>query len=655
MDLDIAEVQRAAEFELEHAARHHDFEVEERKKLSDIWSLTVQSVGGAGLDESLEGSRAWWSGDPPGGADVLSVLPERDEINLRFATRTPPAKGHLLRLYPPRYLEALLAIWNDWDWALKARDWFRQIQNANRRTPGGALSTEAYPWLRARQREAFAAIEWEASFLWGPPGTGKTTTLGALLGQYILERQNDRVLLLATTNSAVDQALVAVDRALDRRLDQASARARRQCLRIGQHFLPHHYESRQHLLPVRDVSLLKELTELETKRPSKEEVEAFARWTERIERVRQKIRKEGEDALERSRLAAMTTTRAAFTLDQLRKVAPFDLIVFDEASQVSLPHAIALGPLGDRVLFAGDPHQLAPIAQGKHPDVQKWFGQSIFAVTNQKQEEVAFLNEQSRMATPICQVVSHTFYGAELVVAEDALKSQDWEAARRVVRNQRLGDEAVGLLPIDADGQWSARYRGPIRYDSAVLLAEVAEELSTAGVGDIVVLTPFRAQRTLVKGQLKRRGLAGKVRVSTVHRAQGSEHHTVLFDPVDGDNDFLKTDDARRLVNVAISRAQARFGIVLSPADRKNPLFEQIATIVENRHRFSAVEGLSQYARDPDFPYVLQGKVITFGKFLGEVVDVTADGEKFTMNDFLSGRTRTFKTSLILEKHGEAV
>src|SRR5262249_39053821 len=64
-----------------------------------------------GLDESLEGSAAWWPGPPKGTADVLSVSAEHEQINLRFLTALPPTRGQTLRLYPPRYLEALKEIW----------------------------------------------------------------------------------------------------------------------------------------------------------------------------------------------------------------------------------------------------------------------------------------------------------------------------------------------------------------------------------------------------------------------------------------------------------------------------------------------------------------------------------------------------------------
>jgi len=69
------------------------------------------AYGARGLDESLEGAAAWWAGPPKGTADVLSVSAEYDQINIRYPTAPPPAKGSDISLYPPRYLEKLKEIW----------------------------------------------------------------------------------------------------------------------------------------------------------------------------------------------------------------------------------------------------------------------------------------------------------------------------------------------------------------------------------------------------------------------------------------------------------------------------------------------------------------------------------------------------------------
>ena len=50
-------------------------------------------------------------------------------------------------------------------------------------------------------------------FLWGPPGTGKTLTVGAAVAEWM--RENKRVLIVSTSNAAVDVAAKAVLRSVD--------------------------------------------------------------------------------------------------------------------------------------------------------------------------------------------------------------------------------------------------------------------------------------------------------------------------------------------------------------------------------------------------------------------------------------------------------
>ena len=69
------------------------------------------------------------------------------------------------------------------------------------RDPGPARP-RAYPGLNAEQAQA---VEEMAStplhFLWSPPGTGKTTTLGTAIARWL--RQGRRVLVVSTSNAAV--------------------------------------------------------------------------------------------------------------------------------------------------------------------------------------------------------------------------------------------------------------------------------------------------------------------------------------------------------------------------------------------------------------------------------------------------------------------
>ena len=70
------------------------------------------------------------------------------------------------------------------------------------------------------------------------------------------------------------------------------------------------------------------LADLETKAPEKGDVQVYERWKVQLEGVRSKLRQQSMNAVARARLAAMTTTRAVFSYDDLASLAPYDLVVF---------------------------------------------------------------------------------------------------------------------------------------------------------------------------------------------------------------------------------------------------------------------------------------------------------------------------------------
>jgi DNA replication ATP-dependent helicase Dna2 len=537
------------------------------------------------LDESLEGSETWWPGPPKGAADVLSVVAEEEQLNLRFVTAPLPGAGHRIRIYPPMYLQTLLALWERPGNAERFLDGWQTIHTANRRNPAEVLSPQHFSWLRARQRQAFALPSWRTSFLWGPPGTGKTTTIGTLLATFLASHPAKRVLLLSTTNNAVDHALIAVDEALERmtpREPQPNA-LRKSCARIGNHFVAGNYHGREHLLPVKDVSLVHAMAALEAQMPDRDRVQEFEKWKAKAEGIRAKMRRQALDALKTSRLAAMTTTRAVFTHEELSSLGPYDLMVFDEASQVGLAHSLALVPLGTAAIFAGDPCQLAPIVTSSSADAREWLGRSAFYAMREEDPYTCLLDEQSRMAPDICRVVSRAFYDGKLKVAESCGTDGRWLGERRPFAVLDLGSRNAYLVRTGFESRFSTKYGGHIRYETAELIVSLVGELvKEVSQRDILVLTPYRAQRTLLRTFLKKAGYTG-VLASTVHRAQGSERNTVIFDPVHASTSFLNNRDlGPRLMNVALSRAKARLFVIASRENLLNPVIRQIANIIES-------------------------------------------------------------------------
>lgn len=317
---------------------------------------------------------------------------------------------------------------------------------------------------------------------------------------------------------------------------------------------------------------------LELEEPPKGNIERYVAWKEKLEAARAKLKTDVAEIAASSRVIAVTTNSLFRHFDSIANPGGghWHFAIADEASQIMLPAALMVASIAKCATFAGDPKQLAPIVQSSDDLAQALLGKTAFDVF--KDSVSVFLNEQSRMSQGVCDVVSHTFYGNELVVCRKAAGDPQWKRDRspwflngreipRVVIDDRAGDAT-----------WSKTFNGKIRFASAEIVATWANKLlgSYVEADDILILTPFRAQRALIRSRLRRQGKK-EVRVSTVHRAQGSERKIVIFDPVDAGSPFLNSETGRRLINVAASRAQAHLIILAGAADLKNPHVAQIA------------------------------------------------------------------------------
>lgn len=652
----ILDIRSAIRQELEATPEYYDFKVVRSVREGGLWRVTIQPdavfADGARahvvLDDSFEGSHAWWAGPPKGAAKVLMVLAEDDQIVLKDAASRPPDGQGYLRLYPPRYLQALSRCWSDGAWAGQAYKCLSDLAHPET-VEANPLSGYSFRWLRRAQRRSLKLVSHSSSFLFGPPGTGKTTTLGVLLAEYLHLNPRARVLLLSTTNLAVDQATVAVDRALEM---VGRETLRHRVKRLGSRIVASHYAGREHLLPVRDRELIAKLAKLEAQSPSKEDIGAFSLWSEEVETLRQKLRAQTMEVLRSARLVSMTTTRAAFSLEDLRELPVFDLVIFDEASQVGLAHALALMPLGRARLFAGDPRQLSPVVRSSEKEALHWLARSPFSEKPSSGPSVTFLDEQSRMAVPINDLVSHIFYGGKLRVAADVNEDQDWRQYRSVSFAESAPDEHIRLLSVSENGTWSAKYRGPIRYGSATVIVQMikyALENGQLRASELVVLTPFRAQRALIQQQLRASGVRS-VKVSTVHRAQGSEVRVVFFDPVDAGHPFLMTEDAKRLINVAISRAQAKIVLAHSPNDSLNPTISQIIQRVRLKIGNRPIVSIEEMAVRADFPACAVGLRTRIGPYVGEISGISCDHGSLTLVNEETGKEQVFVVDLLRRK-----
>jgi DNA replication ATP-dependent helicase Dna2 len=656
--MSLADIRAALSAELSATPEYYDFKVLHTERDGALWRVTLepgyvfaegqrpgQRSAQALLDDSLDGASAWWGAPAKGGASVLAVVAEEDQLVLQNASAPPPGPDHLIRLYPTRFLNAVSDAWADTAWGEQAMALLPDLAHPQQAAPGEALTGAPFRWLRPAQRQALSLVQHSSAFLWGPPGTGKTTTLGVLLAEYLDRRPHARVLLLSTTNQAVDVATVAVDKALHKGRREPF---RSSVQRLGTRFDAAAYAGREHLIPTGDHDLIARLARAEAARPASRDAAALKAWADRVADLRDDLRASSLKVLQRCRLASMTTTRAAFTLKTLRELSPdgeppFDLVVFDEASQVSLAHALVLMPLGRARLFAGDPQQLSPVLRSSDRGARRWLGRSAFGEMPGRGPSVAMLDEQSRMAPPIGDLVSQMFYDGVLRVAEAAARSAEWRAQRERHFGAIAADQHVHVHTVRSDGGWSADARGPVRRESADAVAEaVAQALATGDwtPQEMIVLTPFRAQRALIRARLQARGVPEAVRVSTVHRAQGSEAPVVLFDPADGRQPFLQTEEAQRLINVALSRAQAKVVLYLSAGDLGNPLLAPIVQRQRLANDGRPVIPLISLAATADFPANALGLRVAAGRHVGEVSRVSPDGRQLWLINERTGASQ---------------
>ena len=85
---------------------------------------------------------------------------------------------------------------------------YRTLYTSRSRDPFARLKYTQDKYLNNSQNQAIeAAMSSRLSLLWGPPGTGKTRTLVAILEQLLMAEPNKRILVAAPTHNAVDNIL----------------------------------------------------------------------------------------------------------------------------------------------------------------------------------------------------------------------------------------------------------------------------------------------------------------------------------------------------------------------------------------------------------------------------------------------------------------
>lgn len=375
------------------------------------------------------------------------------------------------------------------------------------------LEQAAETGLNEDQAEAFAQA-YATDLAWlvqGPPGTGKTRVLALLAAA--LAAEGERVLVTGFTHRAINNALNMLARLAP---DVA-------CAKIG----PAHRAD-----------------DLEG---AVESADTFA----------------GSSLAEMKGGYVVGATPFALRTQRLRGV-DFETVIFDEASQITLPLAIMGMLAGKRYAFFGDQHQLPPVlANSKHKDDA---GRSVFAALAD-QGLATMLTETYRLNDALCAWPSATFYEGRLQPASSAIAAQ------------RLDIDELPLLAVVLDPDHprvfldlAHRNATTRSFREAGVVIDLIKALLEAGVpqSEIAVVVPYRAQgreiRSLLRQALPDDEIRRHIVVDTVERMQGQERDAVIVSLTTSQASFAAQlaeffFQPERL-NVAVTRARSKLIVV---------------------------------------------------------------------------------------------
>ena len=237
-----------------------------------------------------------------------------------------------------------------------------------------------------------------------------------------------------------------------------------------------------------------------------------------------------------------------------------DTLFIDEAGQVSLADALAMGTSARNLVLLGDPQQLAQVAQGTHPE-----GAGVSVLEHVLGDELTippdrglFLGITWRMHEDVCRFVSDTSYEGRLHPAEVCGK-----------QGTSFGT-GLRFLPVDHDGNRASSVEEAERIATEIERLRGGSWTDCNGVvhpirdSDILVVAPYNAQVRCLRAKLP-----ATIAVGTVDKFQGQEAPIVFFSMATSSGETLPRNleflFSRNRLNVAVSRARCLVYLVASP------------------------------------------------------------------------------------------
>ena len=432
----------------------------------------------------------------------------------------------------------------------------------------------------SKVKELFTRSKYNpVTFVWGPPGTGKTYTLARVAANQYLQKK--KVLILAQSNAAVDVLMAEIYSFLQRTNKFQEGDILRYGADVG---IGAQCEgiTMSYLLEKEDPDLVQQKEEWQEKKRvlkldlqksfSSQDSQELLKIENKLSSVLDKMRKKEQDLLQNAEVIGTTLARAA--MDAAIYEHTFDVVIVDEASMCYVPQAAFASSLGKKVIICGDFKQLPPIAHSRAPLVTEWLKNDVFHVAgvadtvgeHTLHPHLVLLNEQRRMHPDISSFTNKYVYHS-LVHDHESVKSN----RQMIIERKPFAGSAAILLDTSFTGHYCINERSSkSRWNPWQLLLsyQVMHEAYMDGARSIGYVTPYRVQAEMMNSLLDEfypdEKIAGNMMAATVHKFQGSEREVIVFDSVDGypqerPGMLLVGKDSERLINVAITRTKGKF------------------------------------------------------------------------------------------------
>ena len=434
--------------------------------------------------------------------------------------------------------------------------------------------------LEDSQREAYqTALREAVTFIWGPPGCGKTMTLGAIVHSAF--NSGKRTLICSNTNKAVDQVLYKICETLTH---EHPAMKEDKVVRLGR-IADDKLESKYRKYVAIDEIVERRSAGLEEK---KRQLERDGLVT-KLRETKKEIAALWKTVLRDAKIVGATCTKAYLT----GELGQFDLVLVDEASMVPRPEVwFSAGLASERVVISGDFRQIPSIVTTDQEAIFQELGRDSFTATERTKPDapgLVMLTTQFRMHPEICGLISGPMYEGKLRTSPARKKvpghlpPNPFEKPLTIIDTSDLG-------PVESLDKGSR-----LNKLHALLVRNFVRHLRLNGVlesnHDLGICTPYSAQARHIQKLLKEDSLDKLVQCGTVHRFQGDERRIVLFEiPESGGRRSLgqfvrgvpPDHVGARLISVAVSRAQEHFVVLanLTHLDKRLPSHSLLRSIL---------------------------------------------------------------------------